>query len=99
MDLKDIISVVTKDAPKSNTLGSGIRDDAEHTVSTLFGNIGGGQLEFVKLEMFITRIENKYTHMVRLYFTNHDVDSTYTFLEVKQLKDNRYFIIEVPIYE
>lgn len=62
-------------------------------IDTLYGEIGGGQLEFVKMD-FVWDKETKRRH-VRLYFENHDVIGTDQ--EFPQLYEGKYFVIEVPL--
>jgi len=84
---QSLISVVAKSDTYNNHL--------------LFGELGGGMLEYVKMEEYT----NDGEPWVRLYFTNHDVQAT---LDVvtdfppenlqHKLVDNQYFIVTIPKY-
>jgi hypothetical protein len=68
---------------------------------TLYGIIGGGQLEFVKMEDF----DRDGIPFVRLFFTNHDVQAMMHIVaeipenEQNKLYESEYFVIEVPKHQ
>lgn len=79
----------------SESLITAVRTRADKRKShTLFGEIGGGQLEFVKLETF-TKNDSDYESylFVRIYFTNHDCEACPS----SELYEGKYFVIEVPL--
>jgi hypothetical protein len=73
------------------------------SVCNLFGKIGGGMLEFVKIEEYeVIHNEGAVEPWVRLYFTNHDVQATKDCIdecplnEQHKLLEKQYFVVECP---
>jgi hypothetical protein len=86
-----MIDIVTKHFPTS------------FSINHIYGKIGGGMLEFVKIEEYEHIVnEGQVEIWVRLYFTNHDVQATKDCIEdcpitqQHKLLEKQYFVIECP---